>query len=98
MIRTSVSKMFALKLLPHQDTKCILNGLESFLSASTSYMNITRGMKKKRPRVPVKQNRPKTSFPQNFLSSLSDPLDSIKPSKSNENHTSSKLFKVCNVY
>ena len=80
-------------MLPHLQTKCILDGLESFLSASTSYMNITRGLKKKRPRVSVK-NQPKTLFPQNFLTSLSDPLESIKPSKNNENHTSSKLFKV----
>lgn len=102
MIRGSAPKMFALKVLPHQQTKCVLGGLESFLSASTSYLNITRGAKNKRPRDSMK-NQPKKLIPQTFPKSLLDPLDSIKPSGSNENNTSSKLFKVmflstCGLY
>ena len=93
MIRTSTPRIFNLKMLPYQQTKCILGGLESFLSASTIYVNATRGMKKKRPRSST-QNQSKSVFPRDFLNFIPDPLESIKPSESNENHTSSKLFKV----
>ena len=83
MIRT---QSFALNALQLNRRIHILSHRESFLCTSTTSLNITRGVKKRRPREPTKSH----VLNKTWL----DPLESIKPPKSSDNDTS-KLFKVC---
>ena len=86
MIRTQSFVLNALQLNRRIHT---LSHRESFLCTSTTSLNITRGVKKRRPREPTKSH----VLNKTWL----DPLESIKPPKSSDNDTS-KLFKVLSVY
>jgi len=86
MIRT---QSFVLNALQLNKRIHILSHRESFLCTATSSLNITRGVKKRRPRDPTKSHvLNKTTW--------LDSLESIKPPKSSDNDTS-KLFKPVTV-
>ena len=85
MIRTQSFVLNALQLNRRIHT---LSHRESFLCTSTTSLNITRGVKKRRPREPT------TGKSHVLNKTWLDPLESIKPPKSSDNDAS-KLFKVC---
>ena len=93
MIRTFSTKGFVLKALAPSRRIHILYNQDPFLVTSINLLNITRGIKKRKP---SKEGRHGQRLSNLIEKSYLDPLESIKPPKSSDNDTS-KLFKVCST-
>ena len=92
MIR--ISSTMGLLLKAPQRTIHVLAGKESFLCASTSSLDVTRGLKKRRGDSNQLKNQSKKQTFRNVISgSTKDSLESIRPPKNIEND-GSKIFKV----